>query len=356
LTDRTRESSLRLIGRIYWPRIIGLGFAFLAVSYFLVQESASIVVWCLLVLWGLIWPHLAHVAARRASDPLKFEVRNLFVDAFMIGFWVPLMTFNIVPSIAILSMHLLSIVSVMGLRACLLGLLVELSGVALATVLFTPEIKLESQLPHLLVSLPMLVLYPLFVGFNAYSLSLKLAAKQAVLRKLSRTDGLTGLNNRMYWDEQVKRTFALNKRSGATASIVFLDADHFKAVNDQYGHGVGDDVLRRLAELIRDCARETDVCCRYGGEEFCLLLPDTDTRDAEILAERLRQLVAAEVLHQEHDIRGSISLGVAQLTAEMGTYNAWLDQADKALYQAKQRGRNRTVCAESLAELSAETA
>ena len=348
LSGRSRESSLRLVGRVYMPRVIGLGFAFVAVATFLYRDDAPLALWALLVLWGIIWPHVAHFWASVASDPFRCEIRNLYIDAFMIGFWVPVMSFNLVPSIAIVFMHLLSIISVLGLRAALLGLLTESAGIAVAVLLVGFDPDLVSRLPHLVVSLPMLVLYPLFVGYNAYSLSLKLAGKQASLRKLSRIDGLTGLKNRMYWEEQVERTFALARRNGATASMVFLDVDHFKQINDNYGHGAGDDVLRKIALLLLECARETDLCGRYGGEEFCILLPDTNLENALELAERVRLRIAETVLHEEHDLKASVSLGVAEIRSSMNRYDQWLDLADKALYVAKKQGRNRTVSADSI--------
>ena len=348
MTERSRASALRLVGRVYWPRVTGLSFAFLAVSTFLYQREDALPYWVLLIAWGLIWPQVANQWAKRSADPLAFQIKFLFIDAFMIGFWVPLMSFNTIPTIAILSMHLLSIMSVMGLRTCLIGFLLEMIGIAVAVGLVGFNVQTESSTLQLLVSVPMLVLYPLFVGFNAYSLSLKLAAKQAVLRKLSITDGLTGLNNRRYWEEQVSKAFSLAKRNGSKASMVFADADHFKQINDDYGHGVGDEVLRKLAELVMDCARETDCCGRYGGEEFCIFLPDTDLDSARILAERVRQKIADEILHPEHQLHGTVSLGVATITNSMTSYQEWMEAADQALYVAKQQGRNRTITADTI--------
>ncbi len=348
MTKRTRDSSIRLIERVYAPRITGLSFAFIAVSSFLLQKEPSLGLWVLLIIWTLIWPHIAFISAKKAKEPFKREMINLFIDAFMIGFWVPVMSFSIIPSIAILGMHLLSIMSVLGLANAVKGLLTELAGVLVAVLIVGLHINPEAHLYQILASIPMLIIYPLFVGYNAYNLSLKLAAKQSVLRKLSRTDGLTGLNNRMYWGEQLDHCFKLNQRNGAKASIVFVDVDHFKKVNDTYGHIVGDKILQKIASLLLDCARETDICGRYGGEEFCILMPDTDNINAEALSERLRLKVENSVLHKDHPIKGTISLGVAEISADMLNYSDWLAVADKALYQAKKQGRNQTVVAFNL--------
>ena len=345
MTSRTRNSSIRLIERIYIPRITGLGFAFIAVSSFLLQKESSLGLWTLLITWALIWPHIAFILAKNSKEPFKQEVINLFINAFMVGFWVPVMSFSLIPSIAILGMHLLSIMSVLGLASAARGLLIELAGILVATLIVGFHFNLDANIYQLLASIPMLLIYPLFVGYNAYTLSLKLAAKQSILRKLSRTDGLTGLNNRMYWGEQLDHIFKLNQRNKTIASIVFVDVDYFKSVNDNYGHIVGDEILQKIARLILDCARETDICGRYGGEEFCILMPDTDSSSANTLAERLRLKVENAILHQNHPVKVTISLGVAEVSTQMLSYSDWLALADKALYQAKELGRNQTFVA-----------
>jgi len=345
LTIRERKSSIRFIERVYWPRITGLGFAFIAVSAFLIQGNAPYWLWFLLVSWGLIWPHIAFIRAKKSKDPFKCEVQNLFIDAFMIGFWVPVMSFSLVPSIGIICMHLLSIISVLGLRKASLGLVVESLGILISVSILGFNVIPKAEIYMVLASLPMITIYPLIVGFNAYNLAIKLAAKQAVLRQLSRIDGLTGLNNRTYWIEQLDYSFMLNKRDNTKASIAFVDVDHFKKINDNFGHLIGDEVLQKLAYLILKCARETDVCGRYGGEEFCILMPNTDKNAAEKLSERLRERIAESDLHEQHQIKGSISLGVAEISDSMECCIDWLNAADKALYQAKSQGRNCTVVA-----------
>ncbi len=345
MNNRKKDSAIRLIERVYWPRISGLGLAFIAVSFFLVKNDAPSWLWILLTFWGLIWPHVAHYSAKRADKPFKHEIINLFVDAFMIGFWVPVMSFSIVPSISIVCMHLLSIVSVLGLRKMFLGFAVELLGIAFAVLIVGFHFELEMDQTLILASLPMITIYPLFVGLNAYSLAVKLGTKSAALAKLSRIDGLTGLNNRTYWEEQLKQVFKLSRRENLKATIVFIDVDHFKNINDKYGHIVGDEVLQKIANLISDCARDTDICGRYGGEEFCILMPNTTQTDAHHLAERLRTQIANSFLHPNYKIKASISIGVSEVSEGMANYTDWLSSADKALYLAKEEGRNQTVVA-----------
>jgi len=345
LSDRKHASSLRLIGRVYWPRIIGLAIAAIAIAVSLRDTNPALWLLILLFSFGFIWPHVAHYWAKKSSEPFTSEKINLYIDAFFMGFWVPFISFNLVPSIAILGMHLLSIISVLGFRMTILGFVVECLGILVGCAIIGVNVQLDSNLLSVLISLPMLTFYPLFVGNMSYRLSYKLSAKKSQLERLSRTDALTGLNNRMYLEEQLEKLFKQNKREQSKACFIFIDVDHFKAINDQYGHIVGDKVLQKIAELIKHNVREVDICGRYGGEEFCILMPNAHLDEAKKTSERIRLHIERSILDAEHHITGSVSLGVAETTNAMVDYSAWLALADKAQYKAKEQGRNRTVVA-----------
>lgn len=172
-----------------------------------------------------------------------------------------------------------------------------------------------------------------------------LEAVNSRLQELSRTDGLTGLNNRAYWEERVTEEFRRYQRTHSTSSsLILFDIDHFKQVNDNYGHPAGDEVIRRTAQIVRDSVRSTDLVGRYGGEEFGVILMDTAKDGAMILAERLRTDIEAQRFDfAGQEIRCTISLGIAQIGDDMENHKHWIDCADHALYTAKDSGRNRTV-------------
>lgn len=164
------------------------------------------------------------------------------------------------------------------------------------------------------------------------------------LARLSRTDRLTGLNNRGHWEERLDQEFRRFKRSKTPSSLVMFDIDHFKKVNDTYGHQAGDEVIKQVAATLVQLQRETDVSGRYGGEEFGIILPETNAQQARVMAERLRQtLQATSVLYEGQNIQFTISLGVCQISDQMKDYNRWLELADQALYQSKRNGRNQTT-------------
>jgi len=158
-------------------------------------------------------------------------------------------------------------------------------------------------------------------------------------------DKLTGLNNRAAFDNSLTREVDLAQRQHTPLSLVILDIDHFKTVNDAYGHSSGDIPLRMLADSIIDTLRRSDIAFRYGGEEFALILSNTDKESAHSVAERVR--LGASQLNCNDGTRNfgfTVSLGVSEL--EQGeNVTAFFDRADKALYQAKKSGRNNTISA-----------
>jgi len=165
----------------------------------------------------------------------------------------------------------------------------------------------------------------------------------AELAILSQTDGLTGLFNRIHWESCLQAEYKRWTRTKATASLVMIDIDFFKKVNDNYGHMVGDEVIRHISGLIHHHVRETDTAGRYGGEEFTVLLPDTDLKNAYIFAERLRKSVESSIVkHNDIELNYTISLGVAEVSETFASYEAWIECADAALYQSKESGRNKS--------------
>lgn len=172
----------------------------------------------------------------------------------------------------------------------------------------------------------------------------ELESANKTLKQLSRTDKLTGLYNRGYWEECLEQEFKRCHRSKRPASLILFDIDHFKTFNDTHGHAAGDEVLRAVARAIKQTQRITDVSGRYGGEEFGIVLPETDQAQALLVAERLREKIAATVVDWEGTpLQVTVSLGIAEFSDMFADHQSWLEMSDKALYQAKEDGRNRSA-------------
>ena len=159
-------------------------------------------------------------------------------------------------------------------------------------------------------------------------------------------DSLTRLVNRRRLNEVAAVAVAQFQRHHRPLSVLLCDIDHFKSINDRFGHHAGDDVLVGVAKVLMDCTRTTDSVARWGGEEFLILLTDTELNGAQVIAERIRRSIAAEPMRSEQtDIKIAMTLGVAQFT-EGESFSNVVARADAALYQGKARGRNQVVLAE----------
>ena len=163
------------------------------------------------------------------------------------------------------------------------------------------------------------------------------------LQDLSRIDHLTSLYNRGHWEQCLAQEYKRFDRYRIPCSLVLFDIDHFKVVNDTYGHTVGDEVIRCVSKCLQDQLRETDIAGRYGGEEFGVILTNTSNKGALEFAERLRHSVAAQLITTSTtDVNITISLGVQQLNDNINSTQQWIEGADKALYYCKEHGRNRS--------------
>lgn len=165
---------------------------------------------------------------------------------------------------------------------------------------------------------------------------------QRQYRSKAETDALTGLHNRAWFEEVFPKQLELCERTGQHVSLLMVDIDHFKKVNDEYGHTCGDEALRHMGNLLRRNLRSTDLCARYGGEEMIVLMPGTEVIHGQLTAERLRESVASTPLRLQdgRELVIQVSGGIAQW--QPGTaLNALIRSADRALYNAKEGGRNR---------------
>jgi diguanylate cyclase (GGDEF)-like protein len=174
-----------------------------------------------------------------------------------------------------------------------------------------------------------------------------LAESAAQLRDLSVRDPLTGLFNRRYLEETLEREVSRASRAGTPLTVLMLDIDHFKSYNDSYGHSVGDELLRQVGAVLRNATRGSDLACRYGGEEFILLLPEAAPPAGLARAEQIREQVGA--LRMTAGGRGvapvTFSIGLAAFPADGATGQALVQRADEALYAAKRAGRDRVMAA-----------
>lgn len=171
---------------------------------------------------------------------------------------------------------------------------------------------------------------------------------EAELQRQALTDPLTGLSNRRHYEMLFNREHDRCRRHGAALVLGMIDLDHFKRINDNHGHDVGDKVLRFVAEVMQRPLRHSDILGRFGGEEFILILPDTSLQQAEAIAERMRQALENDALIQGDTlIKVTATFGLTQVRAEDSDIQECVRRADEALYEGKRSGRNKVTLADA---------
>lgn len=340
-----RARELRFVRRVHRLRTLGLGLGSLCVGSVLRLHDISPAWWALLLVNGFAWPHVAWMLAARSANPQRAEFRNLMFDSAIGGMWITVMQFNLLPSVLLAAMLLVDKISVRGPALLLRSLALIAAGCLGAWAILRPSIDIVTPMSVIFACLPFLVLYPLALGLVNYSLARKLARQNQRLDALGRTDGLTRVANRRQGFTQAEKELARFHRTGRPAVLLILDVDRFKAINDRYGHPTGDEVLVAVAETLRECCRGVDVVARYGGDEFMVILPETELRGAETAAARIRRRLDARPFANAPGLRCTVSVGAAEADVETAHVDTWVERADAALYRAKAAGRDRFAAA-----------
>lgn len=341
---KTEGKGLSLARRLYTSRTLGLALGLLCVSAAMYPLDPAPWVWGAMLINGILWPHLAYQWARRASIPYHAEHRNLLVDAFLGGFWVAAMQFNPLPSATTISMMAMNNVAIGGLRFLLAGSVAQILGIGVGFLIFTPAFIPQTSPLQLYACLPLMCLYPLALGWICFRQAHVLGLQKRELLALSRTDSLTGLLNHGAWKDQLEVESQRCQRQQQGGAIALIDIDHFKTINDTYGHVAGDIVLRQLSKMLKQNLRAADVAGRYGGDEFCVILPDLPLNSAAAAMDALRDRFATLGYEQNPALTVSLSIGLAAFNPTHTDATLWLNDADEALYEAKTTGRNRVIC------------
>ncbi|MBH3345926.1 diguanylate cyclase [Pseudomonas parafulva] len=341
--DTRTGKGLSFAKRIYLPRVLGKGVGLFAVMAAVEPLSPPVWVWAFMLFNGLLWPHLAYLWAARSKAPYQAEQRNFFLDSLMGGFWAGAMQFNPLPTVTVLSMITMNNVAAGGKALAIRAGMAQVAGMLTACVLLGAGFQPDATAFQVYACLPMLTLYPAALGWVCYRLAIKLAEHKRRLNTLSLTDSLTGLLNHGAWKDLLARRFHGCRKQRGEAVVALIDIDHFKTINDTFGHVVGDQVLRQVSIELLGALREGDKAGRYGGDEFCVILPSTTEAQACQAMERLRERVAAYRDPQTPHLRISLSIGLCPFDPSLETPDGWLRQADTALYVAKRNGRDRVM-------------
>lgn len=331
----------RLPKQIYLPRVLGMSLGALCIGAALWDQARPDWVWVVLFIGGFVWPHLAYLHSSRAKKPGHAEKFNLMTDAALTSFALYAIGFSIVLSAIGITLTAMNNLSVGGARLWAKGCFATLVGLMAGAAFLPWEFHPASSLLVQSATMLLVVIYLVAFAWTMWRMANNLQKSRDALHVLSQTDALSGLNNRGAFESALGEKFAaLKAQHGETRmALLFIDMDHFKRINDESGHAAGDAVVRAMGVALRSEIREQDVAARYGGDEFAVLLDQADELAALAFLDRLKNRIHATVLYEKSATRLSWSTGVALFVASMPSPDAWVAQADAALYRVKQRER-----------------
>lgn len=332
-------------------------------------DAVGPLAWTLLTLHLLLLPQLMYWRACRSAQPRETEVGHMFLDALCFGLWSGWLGHPLWITAATSVCITANLMAFRGPRGALQALGLYLAGGALMTLGLGIMPVLETDRIAALLSLLTLEVYLLGFAYGAYQRSMllhrtraelqqrerdlqqrldQIAALQERLTEQARRDPLTGLHNRRFLTERVHELTRSGSGACTSIGVMLVDIDHFKQVNDTYGHLVGDKVLRAVAQILKASVKGKDTAARFGGEEFVVLLPDTSIDGAQALAEKLRSTIERSRIrrsdNQQEIAQITVSFGIASYRAGESA-NDFVSRVDNALYLSKRLGRNRVTLA-----------
>lgn len=344
-SDDDYRTGLNFARRIWLPRTVGHFCSFIMFSGVMVDQALSGWWWLALVLYAFVWPHLALQIAERASNPMAAERRNLIADALMAGTGIAIMGGNILPCLLLTMMVNMNNIGACGGRFFVAGLVLQIA-MALLTFQFTgAPLNVTTTSLQFNLCLPMLIIYPALFGFVCYRTALTLAEHKRQLQLISTRDGMTGVYNRRHWEQLLSVEYENTLRYRRASTLLLIDIDHFKQINDTYGHDIGDKALIAVTQYLQLTLRVSDVIGRFGGDEFAVIMSGTSPESAVAAMERVHERLQNLHIDNADSLKVQISVGIAPFNPNMNEYQEWLKAADLALYQAKHAGRNRTKVA-----------
>ncbi|MCR6686977.1 sensor domain-containing diguanylate cyclase [Pseudoxanthomonas sp.] len=339
------ERLARMPRHIYRLRILGMGLGGIAIAAVLREHDAGWPLWTLWAGTALLWPHLALWIALRSAHPYRAEVRNLLFDSLLAGLWAPLMHFDLLPSVLLLTLATVDKISTGIPRLWLYSLPAAAAGMAAGALASGLAFAPATSMAVILACLPMLLIHTIAVSLAANRLIGRIRRQNHELDLLQRIDALTGLDGRRHWQQRAEAVLRERQAGGPQATLLMVDIDRFKQINDEYGHASGDDILRLVASTLRRRLSGHDCAGRFGGDEFAVILHGLGADSAHAVAEGMRRDVEAASAALPH-LAGpacTVSIGLAEAGPRHARLRDWIESADAALYAAKHAGRNRVA-------------
>lgn len=345
IAEERRANELRTVDRVCLMRMVGAVLGSIAIAATLKAHGHSYggLVWVALLLNLALWPPMAWWHARRSVTPLRTERRQWVLEGLFAGFWIAATGLSPVPGTVLACVLLAGRVASGAWRILAGTLLMLVIGLVSGWLMLG-----RPWWPDLSEAGMRICLFCLFTHIFALSYMLRtqlqqLQARNELLQRQNRTDAGIELPNRRYFESRLVQAHGRFRLYRQVASLLLIDVDHFKEINDRYGHQTGDRILGGVADILRATVRSGDLPARYGGDEFAVLLINANRLAGQYAAERIRRMMAAYI-QQDGAVKAcTLSIGIAEINTGHVRVQDWVSAADAALYQAKAAGRDRIV-------------
>ncbi len=334
-----RRRASRFVRRMFMMRQLGTLLCFLPILSVLMERGKCAELCLLLFVNAFVWPYAAYRLALRSRDPTGFERKSLTLDAAFGGVWVGMMALSPFPSLVIMAVLISDRYSAGGwvqLKSALQAFL--LTFVLVWSVAGAP-IMLNFSTRTAWLTLPLASVYLLALSVVSHNLTLSLRKKNRELERIALMDPGLKIPNRRLFEQRLESEFLRTQRGEGNAWLMLLDVDHFKQVNDTFGHEAGDFLLTEISALLRNSVGLKDIPARFGGDELCVIVREADEASILRLAKKIQEGITLLRLPASPTFQSSVSIGIAS-AREAASIHEWLRRADEALYQVKRAGRN----------------
>ena len=340
------KDRIEKIGRSSYPvRVLGFVLFSLSLYLFEAKQDLKLDLWQMTgIIFALIYPHLAYLRYLKTKSR-EVELQHMLFDMGLQGVMTALVNFNPIISLPFLISSSAANYALRGVNQSLKGVMLAIITATLTGLLLNKEIILDARPFEMIAPNLYLIVVMHYMAYIAYIRGVVLVRHRKKAETLAQLDFLTGLGNRRSMFDQVKINDEKRQTECTTTTLIMIDLDHFKELNDKYGHDHGDNILILTSELLKSSIRESDLLARWGGEEFLLLLPYTSNEQGFKIAEAIREKLAKHnFIYNDIELNITATFGIASYNIK-SNFEETIKSADKALYAGKLKGRNCVVLA-----------
>ena len=337
-----KARSRKFVWRVFVMRQLGTTLCLISIASVLWTMHYPLFTFALLFINAFVWPTVACLFSIQSIDPVSTEHNSLIIDSALGGLWIAVMGLNPVPCLLISAVLISDRYVAGGWRLLKPALSALILGFFITWSILGYPLYLSMNNIIVWCSLPLATIYMIGLSIVSRHLSVSLSKRNREFERIAMMDPRLHIPNRRLFEQRLASTFVQNQREPNFAYLMLLDVDHFKEINDSYGHEIGDYILLEISNILRQSLNSTDIPARFGGDELAVIAIGYQEKEVFELAQHILERVKSLRLINHESCRVTISIGIAAVTKAYSTTD-WLRKADQALYHVKNSGRN-SIC------------